>query len=51
VIDICLMALICVGGGAAAILSRRQPKLWAQIMGNLKWELVPKVLKWLMFNG
>ena len=29
------------------LLSRRQPKLWAQIVGNLKWELVPKALRWL----
>jgi hypothetical protein len=50
VIDLCLIALICVGGGAAALLSRRQPKLWAQVLSNLKWELLPKALKWLVLG-
>ena len=50
-IDILLIALICTGGGAAAILSRRQPALVAKIMGNLKWELMPKALKWLIRKG
>jgi hypothetical protein len=47
-IDILLIILICIGGGAAALLSRRQPKLWAAMVSNLKWELLPKLLKWLI---
>lgn len=50
-IDILLIALICTGGGAAAILSRRQPAMVAKIVGNLKWELMPKALKWLIRKG
>ena len=47
-IDILLIVTICTGGGAAAILSRRQPALVAKIVRNLKWELMPKALKWLI---
>ncbi len=29
------------------LLSRRQPKLWAEVLTNLKWELLPNWVRWL----